>query len=304
MRRIPDVHRWCNMSSAGGRRARVSEPSGIGPPLKIAALSAQILPRVISDPREITSPDLADIGPSVAADELLGRYRAVANRSNNLDVGPRVERHDLTLRAVRSEPYALARRPRRNDGPTDLYCQSMMPLMPSEVTGENQVGAMPSEHELDQLDAALLRDDTRVGDVFRGKRGGLTNALIAQDAGAKTHGWVTNYNGFIESVRAGKVPDGARRRQESLRAVRSFPDRHRDSFDVSTVAWPQVVLSRLAPTGGVRPATNHRDWVEPGAGGDHYQTIQLDADVYRLLNDRMRPTDRTMNDAPRRILSE
>lgn len=175
--------------------------------------------------------------------------------------------------------------------------------MPSEVTGENQVGAMPSEHELDQLDAALSRDDTRMGDVFRGKRAGLTNALIAQGAGAKTHGWVTNYNGFIGSVRAGKAPDGASRREESLRAVRSFLDRHRDSFDASTVAWLQVVLSRLAPTGGVRPATNDRDWVEPGADGDHYQTIQLDSDVYRLLNDRMRPSDRTMNDALRRLLS-
>lgn len=162
--------------------------------------------------------------------------------------------------------------------------------------------AMPRSEELAQIDRALANGDTRLGDVFRGKRGSLTNAEIAGQAGAQTHGWVTNYNGFIESIRAGKVPDGASRREESLRAVRSFLGRHLESFDATTVAWLESVIALLAPVGEVRPATNDRDWVASDSEAGHYQTVQLDADVYRLLIERMGPADRTMNDALRRIL--
>lgn len=50
----------------------------------------------------------------------------------------------------------------------------------------------PSREVLDEIDAILARDGTRLGDVFRGKRTGFTISQIAQSAGASTHGWVRN----------------------------------------------------------------------------------------------------------------
>lgn len=164
------------------------------------------------------------------------------------------------------------------------------------------MSVVPSREVLDEIDAILARDNTRLGDVFRGKRAGLTNSQIAQGAGASTYGWVTNYNGVIDSMRTGRVPDGASRRKDTLGAVRSFRERHRPSLSVEARSWLEDVTAALSRTGDARPEVNDRDWVGEDVGG-HFQTVQLETDVYRMLVNEQRPTERTLNDTLRRILS-
>src|SRR5688572_28907496 len=108
------------------------------------------------------------------------------------------------------------------------------------------MNARPSQKVLNEIDAALERDDTRLGDVFRGKRAGHTNSQIARTVGASTHGWVTNYNGVIDSIRTGKVPDGASRRSDTLGAVQSFGERHRASLSIDARSWIDRVAASLS----------------------------------------------------------
>ncbi|WP_214466105.1 hypothetical protein [Microbacterium flavescens] len=164
---------------------------------------------------------------------------------------------------------------------------------------------MPADSAtLKLIDDALARDETRIGDVFRGKRAGLTNAQVAKTAGATTHGWVTNYNGYIESIRTAKVPDGDNRRQETRRAVESFLDRHRRELNGEARSWLNRVIADLSLAGGNRPEVNDREWVGGADGGSgHFQTIQVDAEVYQLLVDRRSRDDRTLNDTLGRLLS-
>jgi hypothetical protein len=171
------------------------------------------------------------------------------------------------------------------------------------TTGQNMI-KVPSEEVLTEIDAALERDDTRLGDVFRRKRDGQTNSDIARSVGASTHGWVTNYNGFVDTIRTGKVPDGASRRRDTLGAVQSFAERHRQSLSIDALSWLGRVTAALSKAGDVRPDVNDRDWVSgTAASGRHYQTLQVDADVYRMLVDQQRPGERTLNDTLRRILT-
>lgn len=157
---------------------------------------------------------------------------------------------------------------------------------------------------LNEIDAALERDDSRLGDVFRGKRAGHTNSQIARTVGASTHGWVTNYNGVIDSIRTGKVPDGASRRRDTLGAVQSFGERHWASLSIDARWWIDRVAAALSKSGDVRPEVNDRDWVSGAeSAGSHYQTLQVDADVYRMLVNHQRPTESTLNDTLRRILT-
>lgn len=162
----------------------------------------------------------------------------------------------------------------------------------------------PSREVLSEIDAVLARDDTRLGDVFRGKRAGYTNSQIARSVGASTYGWVTNYNGVIDSIRTGKIPDGASRRKNTLNAVRSFDERHRSSLSAEARSWLDGVTAALSRMGDARPEVNDRDWVS-GTGDveRHFQTVQLDAEVYRMLINEKRPTERTLNDTLRRLLS-
>jgi len=163
--------------------------------------------------------------------------------------------------------------------------------------------AKPTPNTLREIDAALARDDTRIGHVYREKRAGRTNAQIARGVGATSHGWITNYNGYIDSLRTGNVPDGASRRKNTLRAVESFADRHRAALTNEARAWLEQVIQALSRVGDSRPEHNDRDWVAADAGAEgHYQTIQLDGEVYRMLVDRRRPSDRTLNDTLRRLL--
>ena len=55
-----------------------------------------------------------------------------------------------------------------------------------EVDKGEQVHAGPSADVLAQIDGALTRDDTRMGDVLRGKRAALTNSEIARQVNAHT----------------------------------------------------------------------------------------------------------------------
>lgn len=163
----------------------------------------------------------------------------------------------------------------------------------------------PSSLVLFEIDAALARDPTRIGDVFRGKRDGLTNAKIAASVGASTRGFITNYTGYIESIRSGKVPDGASRPADTKAKVRSFMDRHIAELGGDARRWLESVISDLAREGEARPASNDRRWV---AGADQnapdfFHTIQVDDEVFTLLTEAQATNESTLDDTLRRILT-
>ncbi|UXW85678.1 hypothetical protein NFX31_15965 [Microbacterium azadirachtae] len=107
---------------------------------------------------------------------------------------------------------------------------------------------------------------------------------------------------MIDSIRTGKIPDGASRRKDTLGAVRSLHERHRSGLSVEGGSWLAGITAALSRTGDARPEVNDRDWDGEDVGG-HFQTVQLDADVYRRLVNEQRPTERTLNDTFRRILT-
>lgn len=91
---------------------------------------------------------------------------------------------------------------------------------PIKLNDEPQLGpAQPSEEVRAELEAFLDADQTRIGEVFRGLRRGLSADQIAQELGVETSNFVWNYDKLARALAEGELPTAP---TVALAAARKF----------------------------------------------------------------------------------
>ena len=95
---------------------------------------------------------------------------------------------------------------------------------------------MSEDHNIadhkEEIDAALEKDGTRLGDVFRLEREGRSSEEIARELGITTNGFVYNYRRHIDAIREGKIPTATTTASQTGSAVRGFLNRSKDTLSV------------------------------------------------------------------------
>lgn len=93
-----------------------------------------------------------------------------------------------------------------------------------------QQGLEPQNAVEAEIIAALQRDETRMGDVWRGKEAGKSAELIATELGTQTSNFVSKYLRFARAMVTGKLPTAPTMIRECLSATKGFLSRHSDSL--------------------------------------------------------------------------
>lgn len=93
-----------------------------------------------------------------------------------------------------------------------------------------------SDTYLEEVKSALNKDQTRLGDVWRLSKKGLSAKQIAEELNVKTHGFVYNAQRYIKAIVGGSVPTAKGRAKACGRYLRGFADRHRDSLSSETIS--------------------------------------------------------------------
>jgi hypothetical protein len=105
------------------------------------------------------------------------------------------------------------------------------------------------DHELSAVEAeivsALERDDTRMGDVWRGKAAGKTADEIATELGTQTSNFVSKYLRFARAMVTGKLPSAPTMIRECLSATKGFLGRHSDTLSDAAQAALVDRIQRL-----------------------------------------------------------
>lgn len=83
---------------------------------------------------------------------------------------------------------------------------------------------------------ALSRDETRMGDVWRGKAAGKSADEIATELGTQTSNFVSKYLRFAKAMATGNLPTAPTMIRECLSATKGFLGRHRETLSDSTQA--------------------------------------------------------------------
>lgn len=79
-----------------------------------------------------------------------------------------------------------------------------------------------------EIAAALNRDDTRLGDVWRGKAAGKSADEIAEDLGVQTSNFVWNATRISRAIATGDMPSAPSMIRSALSATKAFLSRHSD----------------------------------------------------------------------------
>ena len=91
-----------------------------------------------------------------------------------------------------------------------------------------------NEIELNSVQAeivsALASDETRMGDVWRGKAAGKTADEIASEFGTQTSNFVSKYLRFARAMVTGQLPSAPTMIRECLSATKGFLSRHSDTL--------------------------------------------------------------------------
>jgi hypothetical protein len=107
----------------------------------------------------------------------------------------------------------------------------------SEVELNDQVAA--------EVRAALLEDQTRMGDVYRGVAAGKSNDEIATELGTQTSRFVWKYMRFARAIETGQLPTAPTMIRECGTATTGFLNRHRHRLSAETVAVLETRISQL-----------------------------------------------------------
>ena len=81
----------------------------------------------------------------------------------------------------------------------------------------------------EEIEAALKKDETRLGDVFN--QGDRPSEEIASKLGVPTSGFVSNCRRHIAAIQEGKIPTTIKTALETARAMRGFLKRHEELSD-------------------------------------------------------------------------
>ena len=79
-----------------------------------------------------------------------------------------------------------------------------------------------------EIAAALTQDDSRLGDVWRGKAAGKSDSEIASDLGVRTSKFVWNQQRIARAIATGDMPSAPSMIRSALSATRAFLSRHGD----------------------------------------------------------------------------
>ena len=103
-----------------------------------------------------------------------------------------------------------------------------------------------NEQELSVVEAeivsALERDETRMGDVWRGKAAGKTADEIAAEFETQTSNFVWKYLRFARAIVTGQLPSAPTMIRECLSATKGFLGRHSDTL---SDAAQKALLDRI-----------------------------------------------------------
>ena len=105
---------------------------------------------------------------------------------------------------------------------------------------EQQTNAIEAE-----IVAALERDETRMGDVWRGKAAGKSADEIAVELGTQTSNFVSKYLRFARAMATGKLPTAPTMIRECLSATKGFLNRHSDTLSDAAQAALVDRIQRL-----------------------------------------------------------
>lgn len=98
-----------------------------------------------------------------------------------------------------------------------------------------------------EIVAVLQRDETHMGDVWRGTQAGKSPELIAAGLGADTSDFVLKNLQVAQAIVTGELPSATRMSRECALATIGFLERHTDS------------LSDAAKTALAKRIQRHRD---------------------------------------------
>lgn len=93
-----------------------------------------------------------------------------------------------------------------------------------------------------EVRAALMEDQTRMGDVWRGLRDGKSPAEIAAELGTQTSNFVNKYARFARAIETGDLPSAPTMIRECGTAAAGFLSRHRHRLSEQAI---QVLQSRV-----------------------------------------------------------
>lgn len=100
-----------------------------------------------------------------------------------------------------------------------------------------------------EIRAALLIDETRMGDVYRALAQGKTSAAIAIELGTQTGSFVNKYKRFARAIETGDLPSAPTMIRECGTAMRGFLNRHSEQLSLGTI---QVLEERIAALASLR----------------------------------------------------
>lgn len=92
----------------------------------------------------------------------------------------------------------------------------------------------------EEIDAALGKDDTRLGEVFRLEREGRSPGEIANELGVATKGFVYSHRQYIDAIREGKISTATTLASQTGSTVRGFLKRHEELSNVAQNTLKEV----------------------------------------------------------------
>ena len=93
-----------------------------------------------------------------------------------------------------------------------------------------------------EISAALARDESRIGDVWRGKAAGKSPDEIAGDLGVQTSNFVWNSERIARTIATGDMPSAPSMIRSALAATRSFLTRHSNTLSNGAQA---ILVNRI-----------------------------------------------------------
>ena len=94
---------------------------------------------------------------------------------------------------------------------------------------------MDNEEYLREVQEALERDNTRLGEVWRGRKEGKSPNVISEELNVSTSGFVYTNLSYIRAIIEGDVSRSPTMAKQIGGALRSFLKRHKDDFSNNTV---------------------------------------------------------------------
>jgi len=110
-----------------------------------------------------------------------------------------------------------------------------------------------------EIIAALQRDETRMGDVWRGKEAGKSAEQIATELGTQTSNFVSKYLRFARAMVTGNLPSASTMIRECLSATKGFVGRHGDSLSDAAQTTLAERIQRLEALAGNEEAVELED---------------------------------------------